>query len=68
MTAPVTKRHRAIAFACVWSDSPRKLELLWIEDGSNEAAAGQRAVRTAQALADIEAAALAVSSRGREVL
>ncbi len=59
MTATVTKKHRSIAFSCVWTDQPRKLELLWIEDGSNEAAAGHRAVRTAQALATIEAEALA---------
>jgi hypothetical protein len=59
MKSPTTRRHRALAFACVWTDAPRKLELQWIEDGSNEDAAGQRAVRTAQALADIEAEALA---------
>ncbi len=55
LTATVTKKHRAIAFSCVWTDQPSKLELLWIEDGSNETAVGHRAVRTAQALADLEA-------------
>lgn len=65
MSAAVTKKHREIAFKCTWTDSPRKLELEWIEDGSNADAAGQRAVRTAQALADIEAEAIGKKAEGK---
>lgn len=55
MSAIVTRRHRELAFACVWSDTPCPSERKWIEDGENQSAAGLRLVRTAQALADIEA-------------
>lgn len=65
---PTTKAQRAKAFACVWSDSPRKLELVWIETGEHADAAGQRAVKTAEALAELEAYYLEQLSRLRAEL
>ncbi len=62
MAAEVTERHRKLAMRCVERDPPEWMGGHWTENGGYPFS--DAAQRTAQALADIEAAALASQTAG----
>lgn len=52
MSAPVEKRHRALAFSMLWSAKPYTKEQAWIETGAGDP--GPRLVQATEALTVFE--------------